>query len=55
MAILYPIAIPAMYAVGVEAGLGNEELLTYIVHIISVVLAAAVLVITVLRYLILLY
>ncbi|MBK6364228.1 MAG: Na+/H+ antiporter NhaC family protein [Saprospiraceae bacterium] len=42
MAILYPIAIPAMYAVGVEAGLGNEELLTYIVHIISVVLAAAV-------------
>lgn len=42
MAILYPIAIPAMYAVSVDAGLGSEETLTYIVHIISVVLAAAV-------------
>jgi Na+/H+ antiporter NhaC len=42
MAILYPIAIPATYAVCMQAGLDQASVLTCITHVISVVLAAAV-------------
>lgn len=42
MAIFYPIAIPATYAVCMEAGMSSQEALPYIIHVISIVLAAAV-------------
>ncbi|MFZ1705730.1 MAG: Na+/H+ antiporter NhaC family protein [Saprospiraceae bacterium] len=42
MAIFYPIAIPATYAVCMDAGLDQAETLNHIIHVISVVLAAAV-------------
>lgn len=42
MAIFYPIAIPATYAVCMEAGMSSPEALPYIIHVISIVLAAAV-------------
>lgn len=42
MAILYPIALPATFAVCADAGLDFEQTMPYLVHVISVVLAAAV-------------
>lgn len=42
MAILYPIALPATFAVCTDAGLDFQEALPYMIHVISVVLAAAV-------------
>lgn len=42
MAIFYPIAIPATYAVCMEAGMSSPEALPYLIHVISIVLAAAV-------------
>jgi Na+/H+ antiporter NhaC len=42
MAILYPIAIPATFAVCSDAGLDFQQSMPYMVNVISVVLAAAV-------------
>ena len=42
MAILYPIALPATFAVCANAGLDLQGALPYMIHVISVVLGAAV-------------